>query len=138
MRRSRHRRTLPGHRRRAELAALVSWSDIAAIAMAITAVAGIHLAGLRWLLDRRDASREGLMGRIDHVDGQVDQLTERVIILEREKEGAPGWHWETVDEFRKLDGELRGLAVKIEGIKEEQGHQRDGIKRIENHLLERP
>ena len=116
----------------------MSWNDIAVVVTALGVLAGIHLAGLRWLLDHRDATREGLLGRIDHADAEIGKIGDRVILLEREKDGAPGWHWETVDEFRKLDGELKSLTAKLEGIKDEQGHQRDGIKRIEDHLLERP
>ena len=108
------------------------------VVTALGVLAGIHLAGLRWLLDRRDATREGLLGRIDHADAEIGKIGDRVIILEREKDAMPGSHWETVEEFRKLDGELRGLTATIAGLKEEQGHQRDGIRRIENHLLERP
>jgi hypothetical protein len=116
----------------------VSWGDIAAIVVAIATVAGLNLGAVRWLLDRREQKAGRIWQRIDELDSSQDKLSERVSVLERNHENSPDW--ETMnglkDAVAEFDGDLKGLRQEIRAVHEEQGHQRDSIRRIEDHLLE--
>ncbi|MGA9722710.1 MAG: hypothetical protein WBQ86_09665 [Candidatus Binatus sp.] len=119
----------------------MSWTDIAALVGAIATVLGINLAGLRWLLDRRDQKQAAYVGRMDKIDEVLGKMTERVVILERHWENAPGW--DTIEKLRgnttkisEIEGDMKEANAKLDAVKDEQGRQRDSIKRIEDHLLE--
>jgi hypothetical protein len=118
----------------------MSWGDIAAVVGAICAVAGLNLGGLRWLLDRRDKKQDAYAGRLDDIDSEIGGLDRRVIALETELKNAPGW--DTINGLKgnatkiaEIEGEIKNLSTKIDSVKDEQGRQRGGIQRIEDHLL---
>ena len=116
----------------------MSWGDIAAIIVAIATVAGLNLAGLRWLFDRREKKQEAYTGRMDSIDAEFLSLSERVSSVEHKLQAGPDW--DTINEHRdglaRIHSDIEKLSTKIDGLHEEQGHQRESIRRIEDHLLE--
>ena len=71
-------------------------------------------------------------------DTHAGLMEGRVKRLEEYHKDGPSW--EAVNsaklEIAKLDGELKALKVAVDGVKDKTNDTYDGIKRIEQHLMD--